>query len=128
VSGSVSPRPLPERATTATTADGYTVRLDADASRAGRMTELAFTVTKDGRQLRTKPYLGAGGHLVALRENDLAYLHTHPADMGEEHGGGHGSAVRFETEFPSEARYRLFFQFKHAGEVHTAALTRAVSG
>ncbi len=127
VSGSFSPRPLPDPATTATTADGYTVRLDADASRAGRMAELAFTVTKDGRQLRTEPYLGAGGHLVALRENDLAYLHTHPAETGEEHGGGHASAVRFETEFPSEARYRLFLQFKHGGQVHTAAFTRAVS-
>lgn len=91
------------------------------------MADLAFTVTKDGKELRTEPYLGAGGHLVALREDDLAYLHTHPAEMGEEHGDRHGSAVRFETEFPSETRYRLFLQFKHAGEVHTAAFTREVS-
>jgi hypothetical protein len=128
VSGSFSLRPLPDPAASATTADGYTVRLNADASRAGRMAELAFTVTKDGSELRTEAYLGAGGHLVALRENDLAYLHTHPTERAEEHGSGHGSAVRFETEFPSEARYRLFLQFKHAGEVHTAAFTREVSG
>ena len=25
-----------------------------------------------------EPYLGAKGHLVALREGDLAYLHIHP--------------------------------------------------
>ena len=29
---------------------------------------------------RTEPYLGAGGHLVALREGDLAFLHVHPTD------------------------------------------------
>lgn len=127
VGGSFSPRPLPAPAITATAGHGYTVRLDADASRAGRMTEVDFTVTRNGREVRTQPYLGAGGHLVALREGDLAYLHTHPAEMGGEHGGGRGNAVRFETEFPSEARYRLFLQFKDAGEVHTAAFTRAVS-
>ena len=37
------------------------------------------------------------------------------------------AAVRFATEFPSEGRYRLFFQFKHEGRVHTAAFTRAVA-
>jgi hypothetical protein len=36
--------------------------------------------------------------------------------------------VAFATEFPSEGRYRLFLQFKHQGEVHTAAFTREVSG
>jgi hypothetical protein len=36
--------------------------------------------------------------------------------------------VPFETEFPSENRYRLFFQFKHQGRVHTAAFTRIVTG
>ena len=58
----------------------------------------------------------------ALRAGDLAYLHTHPAG-----GDGHGDAIRFETEFPTEARYRLFLQFKHGGEVHTAAFTREVA-
>ena len=72
-------------------------------------------------------YLGAKGHLVALREGDLAYLHTHPAE-GEGHAQGDGGAIGFETEFPSEGRYRLFLQFKHDGEVHTAAFTRAVAG
>jgi hypothetical protein len=62
--------------------------------------------------------LGAKGHLVALRAGDLAYLHTHPA----------GDTISFETEFPSQGRYRLFLQFKHGGEVHTAAFTRAVAG
>jgi hypothetical protein len=97
------------------------VRLGGGSPRAGSETELAFTVTRDGRPVRPEPYLGAGGHLVALREGDLAYLHTHPA------GGEGDAAVSFATEFPSEGRYRLFFQFQHEGRVQTAAFTREVA-
>jgi len=83
-------------------------------------------------------YLGAKGHLVALREGDLAYLHVHPTAGGHEpmatgdeggHGGhgGDGALVAFATEFPSAGRYRLFLQFKHGGRVHTAAFTERVA-
>ena len=41
--------------------------------------DLRFTITKNGVPVRTEPYLGAGGHLVALREGDLAFLHVHPS-------------------------------------------------
>ena len=121
VDGPVDWQPLPAAASTART-DGYEVRLSGGSSRAGRESELAFVVTRDGRPIRTEPYLGAGGHLVALREGDLGYLHTHPAKQGEA-----GDAVPFATAFPSEGRYRLFFQFKHQGRVHTAAFTRDVT-
>jgi hypothetical protein len=63
-----------------------------------------------------QPYLGAKGHLVALREGDLAYLHTHPV----------GRALRFGVAYPSAGRYRLFVQFRHQDAVHTAAFTRNV--
>jgi hypothetical protein len=106
VDGAAELAPLPAPATTATT-DGYAVRLDARGER------LSFEITRDGEPVRTQPYLGAGGHLVALREGDLAFLHVHPEDDG----------VAFETTLPSAGRYRLFLQFKHAGEVRTAAFT-----
>jgi hypothetical protein len=108
VDGDADYQPLPERSDVDTT-DGYRVRLDA---RGGR---LGFAITRDGRRVETEPYLGAGGHLVALREGDLAYLHVHPLD-------GHG--VEFETELEPESRYRLYLQFKHEGKVHTAEFTR----
>ena len=38
-----------------------------------------LTVSRDGAPVAVQPYLGAFGHLVALREGDLAYLHVHPA-------------------------------------------------
>lgn len=118
VDGEADYRPLPAPATSADTGDGYQVRLDGGALRAGRESELRFSVTRDGEAVRTERYLGAGGHLVALREGDLAYLHVHPE--------AHGEAVGFMTEFPSEGRYHLYLQFKHEGRVHTAEFTQEV--
>jgi hypothetical protein len=119
VDGEADYRPLPAPVTSADTGDGYDVRLDAGALHTGREAELRFTVTRDGEAVRTEPYLGAGGHLVALREGDLAYLHVHPEGQGE--------GVGFMTEFPSEGRYRLYLQFKHEGRVHTAEFTQEVA-
>jgi hypothetical protein len=110
VDGAAELEPLPAARPTAS-ADGYDVRLDAAGD------ELAFTITKDGAPVTTEPYLGAGGHLVALREGDLAFLHVHPEDDG----------VRFGVTFPTSGRYRLFLQFKHAGQVRTVAFTQVVS-
>ena len=95
------------------------MELRGDRSKAGTESDLEFVVTRDGERVKTEPYLGAGGHLVALREGDLGYLHTHPADHEAD-----SDAVRFETSFPTASRYRLYFQFKHEGKVHTAAFTR----
>jgi hypothetical protein len=119
VDGSANYEPLPAPATTATTRDGYEVGLDEESVRAGREAELRFTVRRAGKVVRTEPYLGAGGHLVALREGDLAYLHVHPGDET-------GTSVPFITELPSAGRYRLYLQFKHAGRVRTAEFTLQV--
>jgi hypothetical protein len=117
VDGSADYRPLPEPAPTADTGDGYQVRIDAGRVAAGREAELAFHVTRDGREVETEPYLGARGHLVALREGDLAFLHVHPDE----------DALAFTAEFPSAGRHRLYLQFKHEGRVHTAEFTQDVS-
>ncbi len=69
-----------------------------------------------------QPYLGAKGHLVALREGDLAFLHVHPEE-------GHEVAadeIEFAATFPTAGRYRLYLQFKHDGVVRTAEYTVAV--
>ena len=79
---------------------------------------LTFTVTRDGAPVAIQDYLGAKGHLVALREGDLAFLHVHPDP----------NRLRFEATFPTAGRYRLFLQFKTAdGRLHTAAFTREVT-
>ena len=117
VDGAADLQPLPAPATTAVSDGGYDVKLDAGAARPGEEADLRFTITKDGEPVRTEPYLGAGGHLVALREGDLAFLHVHPMD----------DSVRFAATFPTEGRYRLYLQFQHEGRVHTVAFTQEVS-
>jgi Domain of unknown function (DUF4396) len=129
VAGSSAPRRLPAPSNSARTATGYDVELDAGSLSAGKETELAFSVTRDGQPVDVEPYLGADGHLVALRKGDLAYLHVHPVEAGGHGDGGHmseGEGIRFATEFPSANTYRLFLQVKHEGRVHTAAFTRTV--
>jgi hypothetical protein len=116
VDGDARLQPLPAVATTAVSDGGYDVRLAAGRVRPGREAALRFTITRDGAPVRTEPYLGAGGHLVALREGDLAFLHVHPT-----------AGVAFEATFPTAGRYRLFLQFQHEGRVQTVAFTQEAS-
>ena len=117
VDGAADLEDLPAPAATAVSDGGYDVRLDAGDAGPGEEADLRFTITRDGEPIRTEPYLGAGGHLVALREGDLAFLHVHP--LAED-------SVRFAATFPTEGRYRLYLQFKHDGGIHTAAFTLEV--
>ena len=72
-----SPGRCPRRRRTATV-DGYTVTLAGDLV-PGTASKLTLSVSRDGRPVTDlQPYLGAYGHLVALRDGDLAYLHVHP--------------------------------------------------
>ena len=114
VDGVADLQPLPAPAATAESDRGYDVALERHGD------ELEFTITRDGETVKTERYLGAGGHLVALREGDLAFLHVHPSEHADT------DAVAFETEFPTQGRYRLFLQFKHERRVHTVAFTQEV--
>ncbi len=122
VAGRVDRVALPAPTRTATTKGGYTVGIDSGTADAAKETAVAFSVTRGGRPVTLQPYLGARGHLVALRSTDLAYLHVHPTEAAGSRG-----RVRFATEFPTAGRYRLFVQFKHAGHVRTAPFTADVT-
>jgi hypothetical protein len=127
VDGQANYRTLPAVTSSTTTATGYEVAVLGEPARAGGEAELDFTVSRNGENVHTEPYLGAGGHLVALRQGDLGFLHTHPAEHSEGDSARHDDSVPFATTFPSAGRYRLFFQFKHEGRVHTAAFTQDVT-
>jgi hypothetical protein len=125
VAGRYDPQPL-SLAQTTTTIDGYTVTMRGTPKPAEEST-LTLSVSRDGRPVTNlQPYLGAYGHLVALRTSDLAYLHVHP--MGEPGDGTTpaGPEVDFHTTVPSNGNYRLFFDFKHDGVVRTAEFTVSV--
>ncbi|MDG4816896.1 MULTISPECIES: hypothetical protein [unclassified Micromonospora] len=122
VPGALAARPLPPP-TTATTVDGYTVTL-AGTAQPGRASRLTLTVSRDGTPVTDlQPYLGAYGHLVALRQGDLAYLHVHPAGAPGDGVTAAGPAVTFSAEFPSAGTYRLYLDFRHGDAVRTAEFT-----
>ncbi len=100
--------------------DGYDVTLAATTGPTGEMTA-TLTVRRDGQAVQPEPYLGANGHLVAIRAGDLAYAHVHP-DEDADHDPEDRS-VRFEANLDSAGRYGLFFDFRHNGAVHTATFT-----
>jgi hypothetical protein len=122
VAGQFDPVDLPAPATAAT-AGGYQVTIQTTGLAGGQAGSLTFRVARDGAPVTDlEPYLGARGHLVALREGDLAFLHVHPTDAATE-----GASIGFGAELPSAGRYRLYLQFQHDGQVHTAAFTVEVA-
>lgn len=101
--------------------DGYQATLDGDPT-AGNSSTLTVTIRRNGRVVTTEPYLGAAGHLVSIRDGDMAYLHVHPIDDTPR------GPVRFGVEVPSAGTYGLYFDFLHEGVVRTAAFTAVVEG
>lgn len=112
-------------------ADGFAVHLEAGEPAAGEPTLLRFAVSEGGHPVHDlQPHLGAKGHLVALREGDLAFLHVHPEEAhGGEAADGHEAGaeeIAFEATFPTAGRYRLYLQFKQADMVRTVEFTVVV--
>jgi hypothetical protein len=116
VDGTVLSKQLPAPATVANV-DGMKVSLAEGPTKAGAESQLRFTVTRNGTPVAIEDYLGAKGHLVALRQGDLAFLHVHPDE----------NTLKFMAQFPTAGRYRLFLQFKVDGRVHTAEFTQEVA-
>ena len=68
-----------------------------------------------------EPYLGAWGHMLAVSNDLIDMIHTHPsiADGGPQ--------VQFDIFFPREATYRIWVQFQRLGKVNTVVFTVPVS-
>ncbi len=118
-------RPTKESSSEVRTAkvDGYTVEL-AGNLKPGSDSKLTLSVSKDDEPVTDlQPYLGAYGHLVALREGDLAYLHVHPDGEPNDGKTEPGPEVVFYAAVPSQGAYRLYLDFRHDGVVRTAAFT-----
>jgi hypothetical protein len=119
VAGGLTPA-VPVTTRTVDHTGGYTVKLDGTLT-AGASQQLRANVTRDGQPVRTvQPYLGAYGHLIALREGDLAYLHVHPEGVEPIPGRTGGTAVSFAATAPTAGRYLLYLDFKVDDAVHTA--------
>jgi hypothetical protein len=99
--------PVPAPATTDDVGE-FVVELDQTDGAA------SLRVTRDGSPVALEPYLGALGHLVVIRADDLGYLHVHPEET---------DAPVFAVAGLAPGRYRYFFDFQVDGVVHTAAFT-----
>ena len=121
VPGDFTPEPLPPVADDARTG-GYDVELGRQRLGAGAEATLRFRISRAGEPVEgLQPYLGAAGHLVAIREDDLAYLHVHPL------GSSAKAGIDFGADFAEPGRYALFLQFKHQNRVRTARFTIEVA-
>jgi hypothetical protein len=122
-------RPVVQEAESRTAkVDGYAVALAGDLE-AGADAELTLSVSRDGKPVTDlQAYLGAYGHLVALRAGDLAYLHVHPDGTPGDGTTRPGPTVVFSAAVPSAGTYHLYLDFRHDGVVRTAAFTVRAGG
>jgi len=127
VAGNFQPHALPPVSNT-TTVDGYTLTMKGQLS-AGTMHNLTISISKDGKPVTDlEPYLAAYGHLVILRDGDMAYLHVHPTGTPGDGKTKSGPDIEFMATPPSYGVYRMYLNFQHAGVVHTAVFTVNVGG
>jgi hypothetical protein len=120
VTGDYTPRALPAAAREATV-EKFTVTYEG-TPQVGATQPLLFRIFANGSAVTgLERYLGAYGHLVALRAGDLGYVHVHPEEQLA------NGAVKFWVAAPSPGSYRLFFDFQLAGVVSTAEFTLTVA-
>jgi len=109
--------PAPSAGETTVTTAGYEIEMTGTPS-VGEST-LTFSVARNGESIVPDPYLGASGHLVALRAGDLAFLHVHPLGDATPQQPG----IRFAAQFPTPGTYHVFLDVSIDGTVRTAAFT-----
>ena len=99
---------------------GLTVRWSLADAPAGAEAELTLSVSRDGRPVTDlQPYLGAFGHLVALRSGDLAYLHVHPIGEAGDGVTEPGPEISFMATAPTAGRYLLYLDLQLDGVVRS---------
>jgi len=93
---------------------GVSLWMEPEKQIAGKRTLLFFQMNpSDGFE----KYLGAWGHLLAISNDFIDAVHSHP-----EIADG-GPRMQFNLYFPREASYRVWLQTQRKGVVNTAAFT-----
>jgi hypothetical protein len=119
VAGTYNPAPLPAPLRSADV-DGYAVGYEGTTTTRSIQPILMRVTGPTRKPAVLQPYLGAFGHLVMIRQGDLAYVHVHPEPALVD------GRVKFWLTAPSSGTYRMFFDFQVADEVHDAAWTVVV--
>ncbi len=115
VPGTYAPVALPAAAPSFVV-DGIEVTLEG-ALRSGGTVPLTVRPSLPSSAGPLERYLGAYGHLVVVRADDLSYVHVHPEEQL------YRGAVRFWVSVPGPGKYRAFFDFSVGGVVRTAEFT-----
>ncbi|MFZ0122369.1 MAG: hypothetical protein WBR33_10735 [Pseudonocardiaceae bacterium] len=98
--------------------DGYTVVWTGDLV-AGTVSRIGMHVMRDDLPVTDlDPVLGGAGHLVILREGDLAHLNVRPVA-----GPRQDTAIDFDADVPTAGYYRMFLEFQHHGQLRTVEFT-----
>lgn len=117
------------------TVDGYTITYNMP-SELKAQTEFSYNleIDKNGQPVTDlENYLGALGHGVILRSDNLDFIHTHAGETKPGSGAmdhsmmtasgepkNRGPKINFSTSFPEPGTYRVFTQFQHMGKVVTS--------
>ncbi|MFN2478013.1 MAG: hypothetical protein ABR615_02420 [Pseudonocardiaceae bacterium] len=98
--------------------DGYTVVSTGDLF-AGSVSRIGMHVMRDDLPVTDlDPILGNAGHLVILREGDLAHLNVRSVA-----GPRQDTAIDFEVDVPTAGYYRMFLEFQHHGQLRSVEFT-----
>ncbi|SFB56585.1 hypothetical protein SAMN05216266_12016 [Amycolatopsis marina] len=90
----------------------------------GQQSRLTFSLRHAGEPVTDlQPHLGSYGHLVAVRADDLAYVHVHPNGSPDDGVTPPGPQIAFHAHVAEAGAYRLFLDFRHDDRVRTAEFT-----
>lgn len=116
--GWVEPGPISKVSTTADAPDGYSVIRTGELV-AGSVSRVWMHVIRDNLPVSDlDPLFGGPGHLVVLREGDLAYLSAQPVA-----GPRQDTAIDFDVAVPTAGYYRMILEFQHHGQLRTVEFT-----
>jgi hypothetical protein len=111
-------------------AHGVTASLETAAFFAGRWErfEVKLTDTATGAPLTGwEPWLGAWGHMFAIRDGATEPMHAHP-DEDSIVRTAEGTSVTFDVLFPRTGRYGVWVQVQRNGVVVTLPFSVEVQG
>ncbi|WP_053716725.1 hypothetical protein [Saccharothrix sp. NRRL B-16348] len=128
IPGDATKASLPTPSTETTTESGYRVAVQGGLTlppSAPAKIRLAISEPGGARVESLEPHLGAYGHITAFHTEQLSTTHLHPVEMvGIPVLQG---TLTFDVWFPKVGAHRLFLEFRHNGQLHTAALTFTVT-
>jgi len=83
----------------------------------GASTKLRYLAMQGNTPVKDlEPFMGAIAHLIIIKDDRTAFVHSHPRERGGHHSSKMGGpTVLFEAYFKVPGRYKAWAQFKRGG-------------